>query len=262
MNVESFLHFWSSHNTQIITVLIGLILVTVVYLAFRSFFGQDAGAASLTSHGASLDTAELEKTLQKILDNQSAAPKVAAASAATPSAEGEAGLPGATPATPTAAVDEAELARLKDQIVLRDRQIEELKKQTTSTVLGGNFEEEKKKFEDKIKDLEARLAEYEIISEDIADLSFYKEENAKMQKELEALKAAVGSAPAPSAVAAEPPPAPELSALAPEVPAAATPPPEPTVASLTEAAPVAPPVGPTAEESQLMNQFENFVKKG
>ena len=31
----------------------------------------------------------------------------------------------------------------------------------------------------KIKDLEGKLAEYEIIEDDIADLTFFKEENAK-----------------------------------------------------------------------------------
>ncbi len=55
---------------------------------------------------------------------------------------------------------------------------------------------EKDELAGKARDLEARLAEYEIISEDIADLSRYREENDQLKKELEALKA--GGAKKPS----------------------------------------------------------------
>jgi len=49
-------------------------------------------------------------------------------------------------------------------------------------------EKERSDYEAKIKELESRLAEYEIISEDIADLSFFKEENVRLTKELESLR--------------------------------------------------------------------------
>ena len=42
--------------------------------------------------------------------------------------------------------------------------------------------------EEKIKDLEARLSEYSIIEDDIADLSFYKEETLRLQDEVKTLK--------------------------------------------------------------------------
>src|SRR5690606_29016337 len=57
-----------------------------------------------------------------------------------------------------------------------------------ATTAPGVSTEEKDKLDAKIKELQAKLSEYEIISEDIADLSFYKEQNAKLAREVEALK--------------------------------------------------------------------------
>ena len=52
------------------------------------------------------------------------------------------------------------------------------------------------KLSSRIKELEAKLAEYEILEDDIADLSLYKEENARLRSELEKLKAGeAGSEP-------------------------------------------------------------------
>jgi hypothetical protein len=66
------------------------------------------------------------------------------------------------------------------ELQVKDSEIQNLK--------GGSGNQEKAKLEEKIKDLESRLAEYEIISEDIADLSRYKDENVKLKKEIEMLK--------------------------------------------------------------------------
>jgi hypothetical protein len=46
----------------------------------------------------------------------------------------------------------------------------------------------------KLAELQAKLAEYEIIEDDIADLSLFKEENKKLKAELATLKAAVETA--------------------------------------------------------------------
>lgn len=298
VNVEQFLSFWSRHNTHIIEVLIGLILLTVVYLAFRLFFGGEASEAA--SVGA-LGTADLEKTLQRILENQSVS---------APAAGGS-----------------EEIEKLKAQIAEKEKALEELKQAAPAD--GGApaadsgaadaLNAEKKKLEEKVKDLEARLAEYEIISEDIADLSFYKEENGKLQKELESLKAGAPAAPAAAAptpiAASEPAPAPVPEAdplaamaaaaeaapvtatgLAEPTPAAEEPlvataepapakdpldellaqarqePPAPTEPMAAEAAPAkktetaAAPAAeseePVPDDGKLMNQFADFVKKG
>jgi hypothetical protein len=48
---------------------------------------------------------------------------------------------------------------------------------------------------ERVKELEAKLAEYEILEDDIADLSLFKDENSRLKAELEALKTG-GAVPA------------------------------------------------------------------
>jgi hypothetical protein len=51
----------------------------------------------------------------------------------------------------------------------------------------------------RMKELEAKLAEYEVIVEDLANLKEYKQENERLKKELEAMGGSTGSAGATSA---------------------------------------------------------------
>ncbi|MCJ8277757.1 MAG: hypothetical protein HRT44_14130, partial [Bdellovibrionales bacterium] len=74
----------------------------------------------------------------------------------------------------------------------------------------------------KIDELEARLLEYEIIEDDIADLSLYKAENEKLKTELASLRGGGAPEPAPT-----PAPAPEPVAEEPVVEAAPEPEPVP-----------------------------------
>lgn len=251
VSVESFLHFWSHYNTRIIEILVGLILLCLVYLAYRTFIAPVREEENSTGAGRE----ELEKTLNKILETQKvgAGPQLSDSEAA------------------------AEVERLRAEVIEKDRIIAELKArpdaaavsaeaQATASAAAALGAEEKAKLESTIKDLEARLAEYEIISEDIADLSFYKEENARLQKELEAKggAAAVAAtpepAPAPQAAPAEEMP-PERTVAVPEPEAA---PVDPLLAEMAAAAenPAVSKPESASDDSQLMNQFENFVKKG
>jgi hypothetical protein len=114
----------------------------------------------------------------------------------------------------------------------------------------------------KIKELEARLAEYEIIEDDIANLSIYKEENSRLKTEIEQLKSNKRAVPvsvtsAPSGVTA-------LTVAAPEaVTQAATPmaaPTEPVAAQTSPAGEIGA-AAPAAEAGQqLMDEFEKFMK--
>lgn len=56
----------------------------------------------------------------------------------------------------------------------------------------------------KVKELQAKLSEYEIIEDDIADLSVYKEENKKLKEEVEKLRTTIETAPPPAPTAAAP----------------------------------------------------------
>ncbi len=201
MSFESFLQFWSVYNRQIIEFVFVFTFVLILFVIYRQFFAKsDSIAGAGGPAPVSIDTSEIEEKLRKILENQgpirglsSAEPSTAVAVAA-PVVEGVASAP---------VVDTAELEKLRNEVKERDKAIEDLKKNASAAPAGGDS----KKFEDKIKELEGRLQEYEIISEDIADLSFYKEENARLQKEISTAGAGkTAAAPVAPIVAATPPP--------------------------------------------------------
>ena len=82
---------------------------------------------------------------------------------------------------------------LEKEVLEKDRTIAELNKQLTQSSgnnsEGGGDDAELLK---QIAELEARLEEYEIIEDDIADLSLYKVENDKLKDELARLKNQAG----------------------------------------------------------------------
>jgi hypothetical protein len=253
--MEKFLEFWSHNNAVIIEGLVALILISAIYLAYRTFFGAKSLDGAGVGGGGGVDTTEIEKTLQKILEQQSTAARAA----------GEAGAAGASAAGTPPPEMVAELSNLKKALEDKEKQIVVLQEKAAAATkaaaapnadpgasaaaaaaqaAAGLAEKERADYEAKIKELEARLAEYEIISEDIADLSFYKEENARLTKELESLRGG-GAAPAAAPAAAAP------------VAEAAPPVPEPVP---TPAAPEASPEAANAIDDSLMAEFAKAVE--
>lgn len=289
MSLDKFLDFWSNHNQTIIQALIVLTLIFIVALVFITLFGSKE-EVSATQVGISPD---LEKSLQKLLENQTKAavfdfsknPDAAAPSTAA-TTEGSAAIN---------AEAAAQVEKLKAEMAQKEKKIQDLNTQLSQAVstAAAGAAADSSGLESRIKELEARLAEYDIISEDIADLSRYKDENEKLKAELSGLRS-VAVAPAATPVAAAPPPvsapvaapAPVVTA-APAQPAAPAPAPEPVVdpaggqidddlmkefaaavegqkaatqgATAGAPAPSAQPVSPDGED--LMGQFENFVAK-
>ncbi len=277
---------------MIIKVLIALVLLMVIFLAFRIFFGAEA---PIVSAAPSLDTAQLEKTLQKILDAQAKTPVFAVPTEGPAAASNDALMV----AGASSAATIAELEKLKRALVEKENLLTKARQDAARAAsiaasssageASGKSSESAAKFETKIKDLEARLAEYEIISEDIADLSFYKEENIRLQTELTAQKtgggtptggvpdssggASVADEPATSGSVKKVDSA-ETTAMAnlstaPDAVAEVSSADEDLMKEFEKAVqeqkgPVAGPkieASDSVENSQLMNQFENFVKK-
>lgn len=263
MSVENIVQFVVRHNTTLIEVLIGVILVLALLLMIRSF----VAAKDEVQSGSSANLGDLEETLKKLLEKANSVPT---------------GLPASADGS-DAALLVAEINTLKLELDQKKKEIEDIK---TASPAGASADgaaasapamsdEDKAKLEAKIKELEGKLSEYEIISEDIADLSFYKEQNTKLQKELEALKAggtAVAAAAASSAPAAEskpaaepeiagkakatppPEPEPEVAAAAPEpAPALAEAAPSPPVETAAPVEPTAPPEATPALDSAVVN---------
>lgn len=280
--MEKFLAFWSHYNATIIETLVALILLSALYLAYRTFFGNKGmdTLESTDNNAAGVNTAQIEKTLQKILDQQSSLKNSTGVSVAGS---------GGGDSVPAELLQE--LGALKAALDEKEKQIIDLQQKAvqaanaakasdagpnaeamaaSASAAAGLAEQERADFEAKIKELEARLAEYEIISEDIADLSFFKEENARLTKELESIRGGGGGASGAPAGGAAP-----AAAPASDDPAAAAMPEASAEASgaiddslmaefakavegqksgtLEEA--------PKSEDSKLLEEFENFNKK-
>jgi len=204
VNFEAILNYFTHHVESIIQWLFLLILALTGFLISRGLLKkQDSGAA-----GASPVTAgpspELEAMLKTILDRTNKLEAVA--------------VTGMSPEA--AALAETQVQSLKKELAAREEEMKALK----ASGGGGKVTEEAQKLTTRLKELETKLAEYEILEDDIADLSLYKEENVRLRSELDKIKGGgAASAPAPAApepTAAPAPPAPDED-FAPPVSAAA-----------------------------------------
>lgn len=167
---------------MIIQVLIPLVLVLVLILAYRSFSMDDDDEAT---SGSGVSAKDLEATLAKVLEKAHLVPTATAA------------------AHMDGVKDDAqaqnllkEIDRLKAELADAKSGLEKAKTAGAGAVASPDTE----KLNKQLEEMKARLGEYEIIAEDIADLSFYKEQTAKLQKEVETLK---GGKPAVAPAAAE-----------------------------------------------------------
>ena len=185
--MEKTLHFIALYNSQIIQVGFGVVFLLIVVYVYRIFF-----MSNVTDGGAteSFNTEVLEEKLNIIIDQQkqrSVAP-TGSASAARNTEEG---------ASPE------EVDKLKSEIYNLRQQIAEIEKNATesksknssaSAPAAGKAESAAEsaksvQLEAKISDLQSRLSEYEIIADDIAELSQLRTENSKLIQELASLKA-------------------------------------------------------------------------
>lgn len=267
--MEAFLHFWNSHDTVIIQMLVVVILLMVIFLSLRFLFSKDHKdhAEAMNGIGASPGAAgvgavpvEIESVLQKILENQSHAQAL--------SGQGGGGNP-------------AEVAALQGEMQKRQERVRDLEKEVAD--LQAEMANNAKKaagldpvvLKETVTRLESRLSEYEIISEDIADLSFYKEENVRLQAELAKMKMAppaAVSAPASVEVSQAVDQPAQESAPASGGDAASTSIDDDIMAQFAAAVEeqkaakaaknMAPPVQKPQVDGELMGQFEEFVKKG
>jgi hypothetical protein len=123
---------------------------------------------------------------------------------------------------------------LTEALTEKEQVISELKSEINNLQEKTKTTGESSELESKVKELSEKLAEYEIIEDDIANLSFYKTENARLKNELEKLKGSSGST--------------EDRPAAPPTPVKPPPP------------KAAPPSANLSEES-ILNEFEQAVKQ-
>ncbi len=192
MKLEKSLQFWIHHNEAIIQwLVVGILVITALWL-IRMLTDKSKPEAQ----AASADFSEIEATLKKLLDRASAV----VATPASPTLEQAYAKSAGTVGSPDPA--------LKAELEKREKEIAELKNQLSSIPKADPAQ-----FIAKITELETKLAEYEILEDDIADLSLYKEENVRLKQELGKIKGGDVSAEAvPEVAAAAPEPEPALTA--------------------------------------------------
>lgn len=178
--MATFIHFLIQHNERIISISAGIIgLLSVVYIGWRLFGQKDPGQQEADA----TQLLNIEESLKKILSQTNAAIGTVNSqipAGASVAIEGVASLSG----QPLSNLEE-----LKSELQARAAMIEDLQKKVETAKTADASTE----LLAKIKNLEGKLLEYEIIEDDIADLSHFKEENAKLKSELEALKRGGGA---------------------------------------------------------------------
>ena len=195
--MESVINFLIKYNAQIIYFSAASIALLSAVVVWWQVFGKKV----LKTDGADdFDLNDIEESLQKILkqthlniqtvSDQQAAHLAAAGGAGVASAVAAASASGALPPDMINQIKTidgkpiADLAGVKKELETRASIIEDLQKKVSEAKSADNSSE----LLAKIKNLESKLLEYEIIEDDIADLSLFKEENAKLKAELDELK--------------------------------------------------------------------------
>ncbi len=201
--MEWFLSLFVIHDTLVVSLLVVAITIVVVLLLLMSQKSPDSVVKSELG-----STENVEGALRRVLGEQRWL---------------QAGATGTGATTP---VDEQKLSELESEVLEKDRKIAELNKKLTQ---GGAQEsgeagtaEDNSELLERLAELEARLQEYEIIEDDIADLSLYKTENEKLKSEIADLKSKIGGSDEavvedPSPVVEEAPVEAEQESAAPEV---------------------------------------------
>ena len=190
MNFEAILEYFTKHVEVIIQWLFLLIIALTGFLVTRGLFSKKPREDAHTFPAMIGNLPEIEGVLKQILERTT---KLESVTVQQMSPE-------------TAALAETQVRSLKKELASRDEELKALK--ASGGGAGGAGEkvsEEASALAGRLKELESKLAEYEILEDDIADLSLYKEENARLRSELDKTKGA--PAPMPAARPAPTPPA-------------------------------------------------------
>ena len=138
-------------------------------LAVLVFFIVARATVNPTINSSNLATSEeLEKLIKNLLER-------------TQGTFGQLATPGANTQESQALL--SELQHLQKELEEKNQKIQELNQKSTNFSI-----EEHNALKSRLQELEAKLAEYEIIAEDIADLSRYREENRYLKKKIEELE--------------------------------------------------------------------------
>lgn len=197
MDLNALVRLIYAKHELMLGVSITLLLIVTVLMLVRSVM-EDRQAEKTSGKTGDLDAktlnTALEGAMKKVLADKGIQGAIAGA-AASGSSEVGASASALAPETQelkkSLSEKEAKIAALMSDIETLKIAAEKVQPTADGGVVPGV---DVSALQAKLVELQAKLAEYEIIEDDIADLSMYKEENKKLKAELATLKAAVETA--------------------------------------------------------------------
>lgn len=197
MDLNALVRLIYAKHELMLGVSITLLLIVTVLMLVRSVM-EDRQAEKTSGKAGDLDAktlnTALEGAMKKVLADKGIQGAIAGA-AASGSSEIGASASALAPETQelkkSLSEKEAKIAALMSDIETLKIAAEKVQPTADGGVVPGV---DVSALQAKLVELQAKLAEYEIIEDDIADLSMYKEENKKLKAELATLKAAVETA--------------------------------------------------------------------
>ncbi len=203
IRMEHFLNFFVSHLPVIIQWLIAIILLLMGFLFAFMVFGSKKSIGFGNGDFTLGDLGAFEKKLSDILiQNKQNKMDQTQLTQSTQTTQAIAPVPSSGMSSPQGSIDEELMSKMKQEIAQKESEIALLKQAATAAPAQQDPSAEINSYLEKIKVLEGKLAEYEIIEDDIADLSLFKEENATLKKRIEELEGQ--NSPTPQSKSAEP----------------------------------------------------------
>ena len=196
--MNELINWMARHNTLMIQSGFTIVLILSVVYVYRLFFSSQSGGESAE------DLTGLNEKLAQLIQQQT---QRGASVTARPEA-GDTPQAGAVPASVEVEAMQKEIAQLKEQLHVAEKKIFELTPTdgsvpvaeaasagTSSSKSVSSLEDEAQTsaLKAKVQELEARLSEYDIIADDIAELSQLRADYALLKKKNEELAAQVAS---------------------------------------------------------------------
>ncbi len=173
----------NQHNARIIQIIFSVVLILLLVYVYRTFF---VGSADRSGLSESSDLNEVSEKLNQLLNHQKSAHAIHAE-----------GMPASV------GVADEQVAKLKSEILKLRTQLNESEKKVfemvpASTEPGVTVDPAESKTQisemtKKIEALQSRLSEYDIIADDIAELSQLRTENLSLKNKLESFSGTSGT---------------------------------------------------------------------
>lgn len=167
------------------------VIALIGFLAWRSLFKKPSLGGGASAALSSQSNEQIESLLNQLVEKTAKWDQMKSESVTAGGSSPAAGSNVSAVNPVELEKAKAELAQVKKALQEKEVELKKVKEAPPSAsgaspapAAGGDSAE----YTQKISDLEAKLAEYEVLEDDIADLSLYKEENARLKAEVERLK--------------------------------------------------------------------------